>query len=68
MKSPQEVMSAQQFDALFQSVCNWGLWGGDDQRGTLNYITPAMCARCRRTGSLGPHRFHGRTYQQGGWA
>ena len=44
MKSLQEVMSAQQFDALFQSVCNWGLWGGDDQRGTLNYITP-QCVR-----------------------
>ncbi len=40
MKTTQEVMSAQQFDALFHSVCNWGVWGGDDQRGTLNYITP----------------------------
>src|SRR5579872_3329697 len=40
MKTTQEVMSAQQFDALFQSVCNWGVWGGDDQRGTLNHITP----------------------------
>jgi kynurenine formamidase len=40
MKNPESVLSAQQFDALFQSVCNWGAWGADDQRGTLNYLTP----------------------------
>ena len=34
-------MSAQEFDQLFQKVCNWGRWGPDDERGTLNYITPA---------------------------
>jgi kynurenine formamidase len=44
MQSPQLKMSAHQFDALFQSVSNWGVWGGDDQRGTLNYITP-QCVR-----------------------
>jgi kynurenine formamidase len=41
MKATQDVLSTQQFDALFQSVCNWGVWGADDERGTLNYITPA---------------------------
>ena len=25
---------------LFDSVKNWGRWGPDDTRGTLNYITP----------------------------
>lgn len=25
--------------------CNWGKWGPDDERGTLNYITPEMIAR-----------------------
>jgi kynurenine formamidase len=40
MKATQDALSAQQFDTLFQSVCNWGRWGGDDERGTLNYITP----------------------------
>jgi kynurenine formamidase len=25
--------------------CNWGKWGADDERGTLNYITPAHVAR-----------------------
>ena len=40
MRTTHKVMSAQQFDALFQSVCNWGVWGDGDERGTLNYITP----------------------------
>ncbi len=34
-------MSAREFDQLFQKVCNWGRWGPDDERGTLNHITPA---------------------------
>jgi len=34
-------MSAREFDELFQKVCNWGRWGPDDERGTLNYITPS---------------------------
>ena len=29
-----------EFDAIFESVKNWGRWGADDQLGTLNYITP----------------------------
>jgi len=33
-------MSMREFDALFESVSNWGRWGADDERGTLNYITP----------------------------
>jgi kynurenine formamidase len=34
-------MSAKEFDELFNKVCNWGRWGTDDVRGTLNFITPA---------------------------
>src|SRR3979411_450307 len=30
-----------QFDELFAAVSNWGRWGPDDDRGALNYITPA---------------------------
>jgi kynurenine formamidase len=26
--------------ALADSVCNWGRWGPDDERGTLNHLTP----------------------------
>ena len=30
-----------EFDALFEEVSNWGRWGDDDERGTLNLLTPA---------------------------
>ncbi len=33
-------MTFEEFDGLFQRVCNWGKWGPDDERGTLNYTTP----------------------------
>ncbi len=42
-----------QFDELFESLKNWGKWGPDDARGTLNYITPdkvAGAARLVKTG------------------
>ena len=32
--------SLAEFDQLFDSVKNWGRWGPDDTRGTLNYILP----------------------------
>ncbi len=31
--------------ALAKRVSNWGRWGGDDQRGTLNFITPEAVQR-----------------------
>lgn len=34
------TLSRDEFDQLFASVSNWGRWGQDDQRGTLNLITP----------------------------
>jgi kynurenine formamidase len=40
MKTPPSHVSTGEFDALFKSVCNWNRWGPDDERGTLNYITP----------------------------
>jgi hypothetical protein len=36
-----EPMTEAEFDQLFHDVSNWGRWGEADQRGTLNYITPA---------------------------
>lgn len=53
MKAAQDVLSTQQFENLFQTVCNWGVWGDDDERGTLNYITPGcvqQAASLVRTG------------------
>ena len=37
------------FEAIFESVKNWGRWGPDDVLGTLNYITPD---HVRRAASL----------------
>jgi kynurenine formamidase len=34
-------LSADEFKALFDRVSNWGRWGADDERGTLNFLTPA---------------------------
>jgi len=31
-------MTASEFRALFETVCNWGRWGEDDERGTLNEL------------------------------
>jgi hypothetical protein len=32
---------------MFEAVKNWGRWGPDDERGTLNYLTPAEVAAAR---------------------
>lgn len=32
-------VSAAEFRALFQAVSNWGRWGADDERGTLNELS-----------------------------
>jgi kynurenine formamidase len=51
-------LSLAQFEAMFESVKNWGRWGTDDERGTLNYITPehvkkaAALVRSGRTVSM----------------
>lgn len=33
-------LTAADIDVLFNELSNWGRWGADDQRGTLNLITP----------------------------
>jgi len=33
-------MKPQNFDHLAEKVRNWGRWGAEDQRGTLNHIGP----------------------------
>jgi hypothetical protein len=32
-------VSASEFKALFEAVTNWGRWGEDDERGTLNELS-----------------------------
>jgi kynurenine formamidase len=38
-------VTTEAFQALFEQCSNWGRWGPDDERGTLNLITPATTAR-----------------------
>jgi kynurenine formamidase len=38
-------MSDAELQALFDQVCNWGRWGPDDERGTVNHITGAEVVR-----------------------
>ncbi len=38
--SKTKKISLEAFDKLFESLKNWEKWGPDDDRGTLNYITP----------------------------
>jgi hypothetical protein len=38
MNTRTNYISEKKFDELFEKVCNWGKWGGNDNRGTLNYI------------------------------
>ncbi|HYM25813.1 MAG TPA: cyclase family protein [Vicinamibacterales bacterium] len=33
--------NAEEFDALFKQVSNWGRWGKDDQLGSINLVTTA---------------------------
>jgi len=42
--TPRYVPKAE-FDNLFNTVCNWGRWGPDDERGTLNYVGPEQVRR-----------------------
>ncbi len=44
-KTTPAPVSRAEFDSLFQDVCNWGRWGDDDERGTLNYIQPEHVRR-----------------------
>lgn len=38
-------ISTDEFQALFDRCSNWGRWGPDDERGTLNLITPERRVR-----------------------
>ena len=38
----QQPFTMQQVDRWMSELSNWGRWGKDDQRGTLNLMTPAV--------------------------
>jgi hypothetical protein len=48
--APPHIETDEDIDRLLPRISNWGRWGKDDQRGTLNYITdetrstPRTCA------------------------
>ena len=43
--STSERLGVETFQALFDRCSNWGRWGPDDERGTLNLITPDVRIR-----------------------
>ena len=36
-----ETLTPKALERMFESVKNWGRWGPQDERGALNFITPA---------------------------
>ena len=38
---PEDELTAAEFRQLFKAVSTWGRWGAEDERGALNYLTPA---------------------------
>ena len=46
--TPPAPVTLAEFDAMFESVKNWGRWGADDERGTLNLLTPAKVTEAAR--------------------
>jgi kynurenine formamidase len=55
----QENSLMEKIHALARKVSNWGRWGADDERGTVNFITPEVvrravgCVKRGRVFSLG---------------
>jgi kynurenine formamidase len=45
---PRVEISNAEFRELFERVSNWGRWGEEDQRGTLNFLTPDRIAAATR--------------------
>jgi kynurenine formamidase len=43
-----EKPTRESLDRLFEKLKNWGRWGAADERGALNYVTPALRARAAR--------------------
>lgn len=42
LKAEEVVMRRQGFEDMLVEISNWGRWGKDDQKGTLNFITPEV--------------------------
>ena len=44
----RDEVTAAEFRQLFEAVSTWGRWGADDERGALNYLTPARVLEATR--------------------
>jgi len=44
LPSKKTIISLAEYDTLFEKLKNWNKWGKDDEKGTLNYITPDKIA------------------------
>ncbi len=47
------MVTVAQWDDLAAKVSNWGRWGADDQRGTLNLVTPEVVRKAAATVQAG---------------
>jgi kynurenine formamidase len=69
---PEHRMTSDDLERLKRELSNWGRWGNDDERGTLNLITPQKtqaAARLIKDGvvvSLAHFAFHDKAIDAGG--
>ena len=65
----EDELSAAEFRRLFEAVSTWGRWGAEDERGALNYLTPARvlaATRLVRRGETVTLSLPGRRIRQAG--
>jgi len=65
LRADRPGLSDQEWRAMFDAVSNWGRWGPDDQRGTLNLIGPAQVAAAAALVREGRHVSCGRDVEFG---
>jgi len=69
---PEHRMTSDDLERLKRELTNWGRWGRDDERGTLNLITPQKtqaAARLIKDGlvvSLAHFAYHDKALDAGG--
>ncbi len=44
-----QTLTLREFDEMFDELSNWNRWGADDERGTMNFLTPAVADAAMRT-------------------
>ena len=71
-QTPEHKVTPDQMKKWEKELSNWGRWGKDDERGTLNLITPAKTkaalALVKDTVSVSLHKFPDLTKQIDSWS